>query len=488
MSDNRSSDSPRRSSRSGASRSSARRSGEPQHRSAGSARRQSSGEPSASPQRRSAAKPRRASQSTSQEQPQQRQTARQAAPRSRSERPAAPQARQSRSQGSTATTSRRSAGKGRNSRNKQAPAEQAGEKRAAGRGRRPQPPKKKFKLLPVIISFVLCASVVSYVAYTFLNPKPDEPTVLTLKNGFMNRIGGDFSPTKAGIEMDASMANPAKKYHEIFRKYWKNNDAAADKLVYYQNSCYNAYSNGGMPKKDSEFAAKIYSELKPYFKSSKLEYFLATTPKDYAYGNTKKINLDHEGGREIAAIYLLLRIYANQLRDNGKVEKYNEIFKNIVRLGYQASQSNASVVWRSLGFEMMSDGYIHLADSAKGDLKEKYKKLSQKAKKYKNAMNELHGLISARIQDSKTQEYRLRMHPGDVFNIAENHKDIAVRCEAIIMLGLMKTFKFHRRKPANIERATQIIEKSVLDSNEYVRNAANIAKRIKGMSDFHGGA
>ena len=478
----RRSDSPRRAARPGSSRRPSQNSASPRR-----AARPESAERQASPRARRSARP-AAEQGQAAQPAARRQQARETRPVAQAAQPAArrQQAREadplnqrasSRSASATATRTNRRAGA---SRRDMLADDQQGE-RGSRAGRRGAVQKKKFNYIPFVISGVLCALFVGYFVYGMLNKSADKPTRFTTAPGAMDKAGKGITPSDIGVTMDSNMANPAQSYHNMFRTYWKNSDDANNGFVFFDKKCRTFWQNKNrIPKKGLARINKIYSTFKNRSKSAKFEYYITNNICDYKDPKTGKIFAKTEGTQEFETSLAALDLYCDFLIFDKQKKKASKVAQTMFRIAYQMTLSKASISMRKAGFQWINSTMDKFS-AINPNKKSKYNNIASNARsaiakldKFKNALWEMN------------DDLGIKLGAGDLFNIAANHKDPAVRCTALLLTGLYRIHKSHAHQTANVEKANEVLQNALKSSDPAIKNAAKQGLAIKKLSDFIG--
>lgn len=335
-----------------------------------------------------------------------------------------------------------------------------------------------------IIAGIIVLGVLGIVAIVLLFPPHSRPrpTSATLKEGFMDEMAIDASlalvtgaePTGSGnAGDDYKAAFEARKQHEAAL-------AAFDKQL--NRSEYDEKLNKSVmgmtkllkgeltPPADVLDALKVIAgHVQAGAGKGNFDYTFKHTPKTFEVG------YQYVGTIEMQKVYIAMARLMWYHLGLKEYDKAIEIQEDLIVMGRHLANEGVRLHMTEMGLGIQSESAAALIDiygRAAKEHKQAAKEYEDKIpplKKYRRAVN----VTQARVNSVKRLFSSRTIPVGDILHIADNHKDRAVRVQAILFLGRLRFEVAGRR--GDIRETRKLIEQYADSSDPFEAAAAKAA-------------
>jgi len=316
-----------------------------------------------------------------------------------------------------------------------------------------------------IIAGVIVLAILGIVVKVWLFPSPSRPTSTTLKKGFMDELVVDASLALVTGAVPAGSGNAGDDYKAAFDAYTRNKALLEefDKELGRNNGEVRLTSGKLTPPADVLDALKeIAGHVEAGAQKGSFEYLFTHTPKSF------------EVGYKCAGVVDMLVVYNAVLRlvwyhwGLKEYDKIAELQKNLIVMGAHMAGEGARLHMTESGLSIQYAVANDLAGNYR-NAGEAYSDKIAPLEKYGRAVN-----VALRRVNAINGLFKDTTLPvGDILNIADKHKDRAVRVQAILFLARVR-FEVSGRR-GDIRYANKLIDRYADSSDPFEAAAAGAA-------------
>ena len=326
-----------------------------------------------------------------------------------------------------------------------------------------------------IVAGVLVLGVIGIIMKEVFFPSPSSPTSVTLRAEFMDKVDVGVSiATVVGAEPTGA-GNAGTDYRAAFDVFKANKE---DIVAFLE------VDDVVRKLRDAKISpsSKVLSALEAIGRhvaagaqKAKFEYTLVCTDKkDFEVGYWYQGAFDL--GNNVAECMGTL---VNYQFGKKQYEQAAQTEKDLMVMGWHMANEGARLHMTLSGLEIQQEalgGLTAVYPKLPGDCQSKIKAVNE----YKSAVGEAMAAYSDRrdvlrgeTNISADGTVRSRIEPGDILNIAENHKDRAIRVQGILFLGRLR----YEASDRGDRRYTQKLIDDYADSKDKFEAAAAEAAR-----------
>jgi len=317
-----------------------------------------------------------------------------------------------------------------------------------------------------IIAGVLVLGVLGIIVKAIVFPSPTSPTSVTLKSDFMDEVTVAVPITTVIGALPAEPGNAGVNYRAAFDAFKANRDPIVNFLE--TEDIITKLAKGQEPP-----PVTVLSTLEEVRK-----HVLAGTAKrleDFKYTMTCTDKKDFEVGYWYQGTFDLGNVvqclHALVLYQYGQ-KQYAEAAKTetaMLVMGWHMANERARVHMTLTGLEIQIE--------ALGGLTTVNRKWGEEHAAKNKAIDDYQSAVEVALVSLKERLpvfQAVSIEPGDILNVAENHKDRAIRVQGILFLGRLR-----HEVPGNrgdMRATRRLIDHYISDGDEYEAAAAKAAK------------
>lgn len=316
-----------------------------------------------------------------------------------------------------------------------------------------------------LVLLIAAAAILKFVVF----PSHAKPTHITLKEGFLDKAEMTINPSEVIGRSISGTGNAGDDYDRAIKLFAENARA------------FRRAMNRAEHTREIDLDSDVLTPLENVARhvalgaqKEEMHYTFVHTPEEFIVGwFYKPVDRIEE---LMQALHLLVTYYERQ-KEYAKAAKVTE---SMLVMGWHMVNERSrpfmlqvGADWQKYAIEALRDYYKKMGDQ--------YKSRTPAIEEYGR---QLSVMVSA-FNEKRTAVFNLdskKMHPGDIYNVAENDKDRAWRVQAILWLGVLRhTHSNHRGDMKYIDK---LIEK-YLDSSDPLEVAAAKAARDMTDADFN---
>jgi len=229
-----------------------------------------------------------------------------------------------------------------------------------------------------------------------------------------------------------------------------------------------AAGTGVLPIRALPLIRKIHSHVAAGAAKREMKYTFVHTPEEFVVG------FFYEPAEDLYGVYEALEVLFIYHYGRRDYEQAAAVLKDCLVLGRHMTDERVRAHMVRLGLVIQRKALGGLLQVYNQWDREKYTPQMRAAYDYNSAVNRV-----LDFYDSKQKVvWKVRdIHPGDLFHVVENDKDLAWRVQALLALGVAQYTNAGDR--ADVQYARKLFEKYVQGDNRFLAAAAKAAMNFK---------